>query len=130
MTINLHAVTIWVGIAGSAAGIGFPVYSTHKQDQADLAAQRQADVQRAVKEQAEHDRLWRTLDEYKRHLALLDENLPAQERRIARSMFAQLQVQQDTQVIYDKEMPEIKSHRMTELPPVAADTPEENQPKE
>ena len=129
MTINLHVVAVWVGIAASAAGIGFPAYSTHKQDQADIAAQRQADIQRAAKEQAEHDRLWRTLDEYKRHLALLDENLPAQERRIARAMFAQMQVQQDTQVIYDKEMPEIKSHRMTELPPVAADTPSEEKPQ-
>ena len=129
MTINLHVVAVWVGIAASAAGIGFPAYSTHKQDQADIAAQRQADIQRAAKEQAEHDRLWRTLDEYKRHLALLDENLPAQERRIARAMFAQMQVQQDTQVIYDKEMPEIKSHRMTELPPMAADAPSEEKPQ-
>ena len=129
MTINLHAVAVWVGIAGSAAGVGFPAYSTHKQDQADLAAQRQADVQRAVKEQAEHDRLRQRLEKIDEHLALLDENLPTQERRIARAMFAQMQVQQDTQVIYDKEMPEIKSHRVAELPPVAADAPSEEKPQ-
>ena len=129
MTINLHAVTIWVGIAGVAAGIGFPAYSTHTQDQVDIAMQQQIEVQRAVKEQAEHDRLWRTLDAYNRHLELLDENLPDQERRVARLMFAQMQAQQEA-AQYDKSMPVMAQHGISIQPAaVAADAPSEEKPQ-
>ena len=131
MTINLHAVAVWVGIAGSAAGIGFPAYSTHKQDQADIAMQQQMEIQRAVKEQAEHDRLWRTLDAYNRHLELLDENLPDQERRIARLMFAQMQAQQEaaSNAQYDKSSPVMAQHGVQARPAVAADAPSEEKPQ-
>ena len=130
MTINLHTVAVLVGIAGSAAGIGFPAYSTHKQDQSAIAVQQQIEVQRAVKEQAERDRLWRTLDAYNRHLELLDENLPDQERRIARLMFAQMQAQQEaaSNAQYNKSTPAMAQHGII-MRPVATDAPSEEKPQ-
>ena len=127
--MNLQSIVTWVGIAGGVAGVGFPAYTTHKQDQADLAAQRQAEVQRAVKEQEDHDRLWRTLDEYKRHLQMLDENLPAQQKKIARAVFARMQVEQDMQPAMEKAMPVIAERRMHNMPSVAADAPAEETPQ-
>jgi len=120
----------WKAIMGTfgllismVGGVGFPAYTVHKSDQAEIAVQRRKEVDRAVKEQQEHDRLWRTLDEYKRHFELLDANLPAQQRAIARAVFARMQVEQDMQPVYEKAMPVITQHRMRNLPPVAADAP-------
>jgi predicted negative regulator of RcsB-dependent stress response len=130
--MNLHAIAIWTGIVGSAAGVGFPAYQTHKADQANIAAQRQADVQRAVKEQAEHDRPWQTLNDYQRHFNLLDENLPAQERRIAKAMFAQMQAQQAVNEIKLEAQP-IMAERMRvmrlEPEPITANAPKEEKPQ-
>ena len=126
--MNIQSIVTWVGIAGGVAGVGFPAYTTHKQDMADLAAQRKVDVDHAVKEQQEHDRLWRTLDEYKRHFQMLDENLPAQQKRIARAVFARMQVEQDMQPAMEKSMPVIAERKMHNMPSVAADAPAEEKP--
>ena len=127
--MNLQAIALWVGIAGGFAGIGFPAYQTHKADQAELASERQQAVERAKREQMEHDRLWQTLNDYQRHFQLLDENLPAQQRRIARAIFTQMQVQQQTQVLYDKAMPVLEERRMKPMPVIAADAPSERTPQ-
>ena len=134
--MNIQVIVTWVGIVGGVAGVGFPAYTTHKADQAELAATRQQEVQRAKHEQAEHDRLWQTLDKYQRNLDLLNENLPAQERRIAKLMFTQMQAQQEaanTQQ-FDKSMPVIAQYgkRVIGLYPeakIAADAPAEEKPQ-
>ena len=126
--MNIQSIVTWVGIAGGVAGVGFPAYTTHKQDMAEIAAEKEQAVKHAVQEQEEHDRLWRTLDEYKRHLRMLDENLPAQQRAVARAVFARMQVEQDMQPAMEKAMPVIVEHRMHNVPSVAADAPAEERP--
>ena len=134
--VNIQVIVTWVGIARGIAGVGYPAYTTHKADQAALTAERQQDAQRARHEQAEHDRLWQTLDKYQRNLDLLNENLPTQERRIAKLMFAQMQAQQEAASTqqFDKSMPVIAQHgrRVIGLYPeakVAADAPAEEKPQ-
>ena len=130
MNVNLHAVAVWVGIAGSAAGIGFPAYTARLDTEKQITRQRQADVQRAIKEQADHDKLWQTLDKYQRNLDLLNENLPAQQRKIAQAVFARMQVERDIQPVYEKALPVLTERRMKLLPSsVAADTPAEEKPQ-
>ena len=127
----MQVIVTWVGIAGGLAGIGFPAYSTHKQDQAALASERQQAVHHAQYEQAERDRLWQTLDKFQRNLDLLNENLPVQQKKIARAVFAQMHVQQELQPMYDKSAaePAILRHGMKTLNldgPEASTTSERN----
>ena len=129
--MNIQSVGAVVTLAVGMIGVGIPAYQTHKSDQAELASQQKAAVDRAVAEQKEHDRLWRTLDEYKRHFQFLDETLPARERATARAVFTRMQIQQDMQPAYDKATPVILHHGMKLLspPPVAADAPAEEKPQ-
>ncbi len=100
MTINAHAVALWLGIVGSAVGVYVPIHNQ-------LTADHKAEVQQAQERQKRLDALNQRLANDETNIAALASQLPQDKRDLLNAIQA---AQRNSQaapqlVMYDKSAP-------------------------
>ena len=127
MDINGHAIALWLGIAGTAAGIYFPIHSELKNDQ-------QANVAQAQQRQQHIDALNQRLANDESDIAFMKSQMPKDKQDILDAIWRVRQQSQTQQaVLYDKIVTTaepVRAGRKMDRTEVIADQPDVKIPED